>query len=588
MAIKLKAHQPTSVKLSVQEQGAVSLRHLNDVVGIASDPYEGEYTVDPSESAQTLLTNSKTMLDDVTVTAIPGDYVGSQVERRDGDDLVATGNLVNVPAGFYEENCGKEIAYGAVAVPSVNIEAHPVVTTDSNGLILASVSESESVSPAVTNGYVTAEQGHAGTITFAGTASSQLSTQGATSIHPSTSSQTAAPSGVFTTGAITVEAMDLETVSKSYTPSTSAQSETITPSDGKDGISQVNVSVSAMPTGYRGAATISATWNSSKRFYTTTYGSATDGYYPATQWNNIPAVEMTRVTETVTPTESTQEITPQSSYHYIDKVTVNPIPSQYIVPTGTANITANGTGIDVSQYATADVAVSPILTMGTIRPDAELIKTVTYDKWIVQDEEITLPGYTTTATTLKASSDLTDDTVTFSYGSYNYYVLERMLTIPKYSEPGHGKGRVEYHVSSYLYEIGEILPNSFITLDGNAKAYTSRTVSVVANGMYRLFYWNAATTVTAYSTAAYGVYQTATAPTVSSGVLTLKTPALLTRGSTTYFTSTYMSALTDIRYQWVIQVYRAPKSNLNLDGFGQTTHLAHILNCVNNNNQKLV
>ena len=549
MAIKLRVQQQASVKLSVQEQNAVALRHINDVIGLASDPYEGEYTVNPNETVQTLPTNGKAMLDDVTVTAIPSDYVGSAVERRGENDLIATGNLVNVPAGFYEENCGKEIGYGSVAVPSVNIEAHPVITTDSNGLVSVSVSESESVSPAVTNGYVTAEQGHAGTITFAGTASSQLSTQVGSTIEPTTSEQTAVPAGTYTLG---------------------------------------DVKIGAFPTGYRGAATISATWNSSKRFYTTTYGSATDGYYPGSQWNNIPAVEMTRVTETVTPTESAQEVTPQSSYHYIDKVTVNPIPSQYIVPTGTANITANGTGIDVSQYATADVAVSPILTMGTIRPDAELIKTVTYDKWIVQDEEITLPGYTTTATTLKASSDLTDDTVTFSYGSYNYYVLERMLTIPKYSEPGHGKGRVEYHVSSYLYEIGEILPNSFITLDGNAKAYTSRTVSVVANGMYRLFYWNAATTVTAYSTAAYGVYQTATAPTVSSGVLTLKTPALLTRGSTTYFTSTYMSALTDIRYQWVIQVYRAPKSNLNLDGFGQTTHIAHILNCVNNNNQKLV
>ena len=41
----------------------------------------------------------------------------------------------------------------------------------------------------------------------------------------------------------------------------------------------------------------------------------------------------------------------------LSQVTVKPIPSEYIVPTGTKSITANGTGIDVSQYASVDVAV---------------------------------------------------------------------------------------------------------------------------------------------------------------------------------------------------------------------------------------
>lgn len=88
----------------------------------------------PSETAQTITPDAGYVLDEVTVGAIPANYVGSGVTRRDSDDLTASGATVTAPAGYYENAASKAVASGTEGTPTASkgaVNNHAITVTPS-------------------------------------------------------------------------------------------------------------------------------------------------------------------------------------------------------------------------------------------------------------------------------------------------------------------------------------------------------------------------------------------------------------------------------------------------------------------------
>lgn len=84
---------------------------------------------------------------------------------------------------------------------------------------------------------------------------------------------------------------------------------------------------------------------------------------------NLPdageGAEVVLQSKTVTPTKAAQEVTADADYTALEKVTVEAIPDEYIVPSGTKTITENGTH-DAKNYEA--VAVNVPIPDGYIKP----------------------------------------------------------------------------------------------------------------------------------------------------------------------------------------------------------------------------
>ena len=140
-------------------------------------------TVSPTESEQTAVTAGKYTIGAVKVGAISSSYVGSGIARNSNASLNVEGDTVSVPAGYYATAASASVAGGSVTqnAPTINTSTGVVTATST-----------------VTEGYVAA-----------GTKSNtlSLSTQGAKTVTPTESEQTAVAAGKYTTGIVKVGAI---------------------------------------------------------------------------------------------------------------------------------------------------------------------------------------------------------------------------------------------------------------------------------------------------------------------------------------------------------------------------------------------
>lgn len=136
-------------------------------------------------------------------------------------------------------------------------------------------------------------------------------------------------------------------------------------------------------------------------------------------------------TKTVTPTKSQQNIAADSGYDGLSGVTVNAIPDNYVIPTGTVNITANGTH-DVSGKASINVNVPgkeeqtksvTITANGTVKITPDAGKTLSEVTVItaVESENPTLnaPTISLSNSTLTITNPATNGNFVTSYRIFN-------------------------------------------------------------------------------------------------------------------------------------------------------------------------
>lgn len=270
----------------------------------------------------------------------------------------------------------------------------------------------------------------------------------------------------------------------------------------------------------------------------------------------------------------------------------DPYTGEYEVTPSAATQTLETANKKLSQ----DVTINPIpqgwyniLKRGIIRPDAKLVETWSYDKLWVAEEGETLPAYSTTATTLKASEQLTV-THEWDLDNYKYCVLMRGCAIPFYNTDNIARGRVELSISNTAYELVCTEAGDFRTFVDPTIASRSPVLAWVTSGgtVYRMPYFtNSLGQLGIYAATSYGIWVTMVSPSYASGALYINSPNLTFRCQANVFDQPFYEALTDIRFQWVIELWREPIGSLNYNGWTANQELDHILECVYSTTHKL-
>lgn len=161
----------------------------------------------PTASKGTVSNHSISVTPSVTNTAgyISGGTKSGTAVTVSASELVSGTKSISGAGETDVTNYEKaSVSAGSATTPTTTITANPTISVSSAGLITASVSESQNVTPSVSAGYVSS--GTAGTVSVSGSKTQQLTAKAATTYYPSTTDQTIT-SGQYLTGTQTIKAV---------------------------------------------------------------------------------------------------------------------------------------------------------------------------------------------------------------------------------------------------------------------------------------------------------------------------------------------------------------------------------------------
>ena len=234
-------------------------------------------SVTPTESSQTIGGADYMMEGAVTVNAIPSNYVGSGITRRDSTDLSASGATVSVPSGYYESNASKAVASGTEGTPTATkgtVSNHSVAVTPSVTNTTGYITGSTKTGTAVT---VSASELVSGTYTVDSSGTKDVTNYASASVP---SGSVTAPSTITGTSATVSTGTNTLTLSKtvSVTPSVTTAGYV---SSGTAGNSSVSLTASVTT---KGATTYRAS-TTQQTISSGTYLTGTQTIAPVSQTN---------------------------------------------------------------------------------------------------------------------------------------------------------------------------------------------------------------------------------------------------------------------------------------------------------------
>ena len=116
---------------ALQLAGYVSGGTTSDTLALST---QAGTTITPTESQQVAVAAGKYTTGAVNVGAVPSDYVGSNIARRDSTDLTASGDTVTAPAGYYASPASKAVPAGTAGTPTASkgaVSNHAITVTPS-------------------------------------------------------------------------------------------------------------------------------------------------------------------------------------------------------------------------------------------------------------------------------------------------------------------------------------------------------------------------------------------------------------------------------------------------------------------------